>query len=316
MCLLLNRFLRQRLTVVPDLSLLSSVTVLIYILLCLIWGSTWIAIKIGLSTAPPIYSLSFRFGLAIVVLFGIIMYRKLPLPKKISDWWRLGVPGLFMYGASYAFIYFAEQYINSALTSVLFSSFPLFVALLSIWLLKAERLSLIAWGGLVLGMVGIGIISYDSLQTSGDLFRGSLLALSGSFAAAYGVVIHKRSFSAHNIIVSAFIQMIMGWIPLTIYALLFESWAQLQWTSSTILSIAYLAIPGTVITFLGYYWLLARTRAVIVSLIAFIIPLIAILIGVVGFDESLSLKVEIGTILVLASVLMVVKKKPVPVEFS
>lgn len=290
--------------------------VLIYILLCLIWGSTWIAIKIGLSTAPPMYSLSFRFGLAIVVLYGIIIYKQFPLPKRIGEWWHMGIPGLFMYGASYAFLYLAEQYISSALTSVLFSSFPLFVALLSLWLLKTERLSVIAWGGLILGMIGIVIISYDSLQTSGDLFRGSLLALSGSFAAAYGVVIHKRNFSEHNIVVSAFIQMILGWIPLTIYALIFEPWSQLQWTSTTILSITYLAIPGTVITFLGYYWLLARTRAVIVSLIAFIIPLIAIIIGVFGFNESLSLKVVIGSILVLISVLMVTKKKTIPVEFS
>lgn len=281
---------------------------MVFIVLCLIWGSTWMAIKIGLTSAPPLWGASIRFMIAIAILYGIIIIKKYKIPKKIKDLMRIGYPGLFAYGISYALIYLAEQYINSAMTAVLFASFPLFVALISLKLLKDEKVNPIAWGGLVLGFLGIVVISYDSLQTSQFMFLGAMLALASSFSASYSTVLIRLSIKGKNIVVAMAIQMTLGLIPLLLAAIIFEDIHDFQMVAETIWSILYLAILGTVIAFFGYYWLLARAKAVVVSLITFVAPIISILIGVVGFSETLSNGVILGGLMILLSVLMVIKK--------
>jgi drug/metabolite transporter (DMT)-like permease len=162
--------------------------------------------------------------------------------------------------------------------------------------------------GLICGLFGVILISIDSLQTSHDLFLGTLLSLAGTFAAAYGMILHKKRFSRENIFVAATVQVFCGGLILVPAALIFESWSNLIFSLESVVSIVYLAVFGSVIAFLGYYWLLARTRAVTVSLIAFITPLVAIFIGVLFFSESLSLLIILGTILILSGILLVERK--------
>ena len=283
-------------------------TYLVYVLICLIWGSTWIAIKIGLTDAPPFYTSSLRFLLSLVILTTIVAVKKYPYPKGFKNLFSLGAPGFYMYGISYALVYFSETYIDSSLAAVLFGSYPFFVALLSISQLKGEKLSVIGWLGLVVGLAGVILISYDSFQTSKDLFLGTLLLLGGAAAAAYGMVLHKKKFSDRNIVVSVTVQMMFGGALLVLGALLFESASDFSVSPESVGSIIYLAVFGSVVTFLGYYWLLARARAVTVSLIAFITPLVAIFIGVAFFDESLSLRIALGAVLILSGVLLVERR--------
>lgn len=283
-------------------------TALVYFVLCLIWGSTWIAIKIGLSDAPPLWAASLRFLLAVTLIGGYIAARGYRLPTSLRQFLRLGYPGVYMYGASYALVYFSELHINSAMAAVLFGSFPFFVALLSHFRLRAERISALGWGGLLVGFLGVVLISYESLQTSQGLFLGSLLALAGSLASAHGLVIHKKKFAQENIYVSAFVQMSSGGVLLLLSALLFENFSDFRLSEESVGSIVYLAILGTVVAFLGYYWLLRKTRAVIVSMIAFVTPLVAILIGVYLFDEHLSALILVGTAMILSGIVLVVRK--------
>ncbi|MEW6051327.1 MAG: EamA family transporter [Candidatus Zixiibacteriota bacterium] len=283
-------------------------TALVYIVLCVIWGSTWMAIKLGLADAPPLWAASIRFALAVTILTAIVKVKGLAYPKGVRDLFWVGHPGLFMYCASYAMVYFAERHINSAMTAVLFASFPVFVAVLSAYRLKTEQIHGAVWLGLVLSFAGVVLISYDSLQTSGELFLGSVLALGASFASAWGLIQHKKYAATVNIVVAANVQMFMGGILLVLGALLFENWSNFAVTSQSVGSIIYLAVFGTVVAFLGYYWLLTHTKAVTVSLIAFITPLVAILIGVVFGDETLSTLTLVGAAAILAGVAMVVRK--------
>jgi len=284
---------------------------LMYILLCLIWGSTWLAIKIGLSQAPPLLTASLRFLLAMTILIAIAKVNKYSYPRSIRQLLRLGYPGLYMYGVSYALIYLAEQRISSALTAILFGSFPFFVALLSLRRLKHEHLPWYGWLGLTVGFAGVALISYDSKLASGDLFLGSLLAIGGSFAAAWGMVAHKQQFVEVNIVVSTSVQMITGGIMLVLSTLIFERPINLSLSAAAVGSIVYLAVFGTVVTFLGYYWLLRRMTAVRVSSIAFITPMVAVFVGVGFGGEMLTTLTFIGTILILSGIAMIIRRQPV-----
>jgi len=197
-------------------------TILVYILLCLIWGSTWVAIKIGLTDAPPLWSLTFRFFIAITILMAISGLRGYRWPTDRRKLLKLAYPGFWMYGLSYALVYFAELYISSSLMAVLFASFPLFVAVLSNLRLPDEHLSPLGWLGLVVGLGGVVTISYESLSLSGDMFLGTLLGLAGAFCAAYGLIVHRKTFVKENIVVAVSVQMTAGGIPLLIAALLLE----------------------------------------------------------------------------------------------
>jgi len=282
--------------------------IFVYLLLCLIWGSTWIAIKIGLSDAPPLWAASFRFAIAISIMYAIMRIRRLSLPTNLGRVFRLAYPGLFIYGASYMLIYLAEVHIDSALTSILFASFPLFIAVLSLWMLKAEPLSVPGWFGIGLGICGMIVIALDSFRTSDELFVGVSLALAASLAAAYGILLHKKVAVGENMITVAGLQMVFGAIPILLVAIVFEDLASFNLTAKAAGSVAYLAVFGTVIAFLGYYWLLNRIRVVAVSLIGFVTPLIAIFIGVGLFGERLSLETIWGTGLILSGIVLILRK--------
>jgi drug/metabolite transporter (DMT)-like permease len=278
-------------------------------ILCLIWGSTWMAIKIGLTDAPPLTAAALRFILATLILLAIASIKRYSFPRDLKGFVRLGYPGIHMYGLSYAFVYLAEQRINSSLAGVLFGVFPFFVALLMSLRYGTERLSLRAWLGMCGGFSGVILISYGSLQAGGDLFLGTLLAVAGAFAAAYGVVIHKQHFASGNIVVAATVQMVFGGLLLAVAAIILEPWYTFPFSPTTIGPIIYLALFGTVVAFLGYYWLLARARAVTVSLIAFVTPLIAILIGILYGQEQMTGVMAVGTALILSGIVLVVRAK-------
>ncbi len=283
-------------------------SVFVYIILCLIWGSTWLAIKIGLGSAPPLYAASVRFLIAVAILAVIVRMKRLSIPTGFRNLLKLGHPGVYMYGISYACVYFGEMHINSATAAVLFGSFPFFVAILSNLSLKHERIHNLAWIGLVLGFLGVVLISYDQLQASPHLFAGSILTLIGSFASAHGLILHKKNNANANIYVAATVQMTAGGLLLVPAALIFERWSDFAVTTASVGSILYLAVFGTVIAFLGYYWLLTHTRAVIVSMIAFVTPLVAILIGELLAHETLSVFIYIGTTMILGGMLLVGRK--------
>lgn len=283
-------------------------SVLVYIVLCLIWGSTWLAIKIGLSSAPPLHAAALRFAIAVSILAIVTHIKKQKYPNNIRDFLRLGYPGLFMYGASYAGVYFGETFIDSSLAAILFGSFPFFVAILSEIGSRAEAIRAREWTGLIFGFLGVLVISYNSLQISEHLFFGTLLVVVASFCSAYGLVVHKRYFSRESILVSATVQMSFGGLAIVLAALSFEDWSASILSPRSLESILYLAVFGTVVAFLGYYWLLTHSRAVTVSYIAFVTPLVAILIGVLFYSETLTALIMAGAAMILVGILLVVRR--------
>jgi drug/metabolite transporter (DMT)-like permease len=285
-----------------------QMTILVYILLCLIWGSTWLAVKVGLADAPPFLTASARFLIAIGVLWTICRMRGYELPRDRVYQMKLAYPGLYMYGLSYALVYLGMQHVNSAVSAVLFASFPFFVAAFAWLKYRSERLGLPAWGGMTVGFAGVVLISYDSFQTSGDLFLGTALVVAASAASAYGIVIHKQRFSHENVFVASLVQMTVGLAVLLVGALALESLDDFHVTTELVGSILYLGTMGTVVTFSLYYWLLKKARVTVVSLVAFITPLVAILIGVIAAHEILTPLIVTGAVMILSGVFLVVRK--------
>src|SRR5262245_28755731 len=114
---------------------------LVWLVLCLIWGSTWLFIKIGLNDLPPLTFAGIRFVIAILVLFMIIWARRIPLPKNSADWWLLIVTGVLSFSLNYGLIFWGEQHVSSGLAALLQAMIPVFGLVIAHFYLPQERMT-------------------------------------------------------------------------------------------------------------------------------------------------------------------------------
>jgi len=276
----------------------------IYVLLCFIWGSTWLAIKFGLETLTPIYSAGLRFLLASIFIFILMKIRGVRLQMdKISVWLYL-IMGFLSFVVPFGLVYWAEQFIPSGMASVLFAVFPFFVAIFSFLFIKGESLDLFKIFGIVIGFSGIVIIFSDSF--GGDITQYLIgmfsIVLSATMQAA--IIITIKKYGQHlNSLSMNFIPMLIAGISMLVIGLLIEDTSQNSFGLNAVLSIIYLAFFGSVVTFTSYYWLLKKINIVILSLIAFITPIVALILGFLIYNEQLSANDFIGSALVLTGVL-------------
>ena len=270
-----------------------------------VWGSTWLAIKIGLASVPPILGAGLRFVIAGSILFGIVRRRKLSVGFS-PELRRLYVVLIFFsYTIPYGVVYWCQQFIPSGLSSILFGAYPLWVALLSHFLLVNERLDAYKVIGIVLGFVGVIIIfSRDVHWTDSSGFIGMVGILGTTLMQAFALVMIKKHGQPVNPFVMNFVGMSAAGVLLCIAGLAFESASTIIWDSAAIGSILYLSVVGSVIAFVTYHWLLKRVEAVYLSLVSFINIIIAVLLGAVVLNETLAATVFVGAALVLFGILI------------
>ncbi len=284
---------------------LQLTTQLAFVIVCLVWGSTWLAIKIGLSSVPPLLSIVLRFSIAVAVVFPIVRIQKIEIPRT-REAKRLYINLIiFAFTIPFALIYWAEQYISSGLTSILFTTYPFWVAIFSQMMLPGEPLNAFKIVGIVLGFVGTTIIFAGDLNL---LDRSNMLAMFAvtvcPLMQAYSLVVTKKWGQPIHPFVFNLVGMGGSILPLLAASLLFESYSNVEWNGAAIGSILYLGIIGSVVVFAAYYWLLKRIEAVYLSLVSFVTPIISVILGTVFLHESFERTALVGAAFVLAGILV------------
>ncbi len=276
--------------------------------LCLIWGSTWLAIKVGLRDLPPITFAGIRFAIAAILLFGVIAARRLPLPTTAADWRLLAWTGFLTITANYALVFWGEQHLASGLAALLNATIPLFGLPLAHRYVASERLTPKKIAGVLLGLAGVAIVCSAELGGHGSsAFWASLAIIVASLAGAQGSVLVKARGGHIEPAILAGVQMASGCIPLLAGGMLLEgNPAGYQWTAGAIVALAYLAVVGSVVAFLMYYWLIRHTEVTRVLLIPLVTPLIAVLLGVWLLGETVGWGTGLGGSAILAGVGLVV----------
>ena len=278
--------------------------VLGFILICLIWGSTWLFIKIGLDTLTPMFAVGVRFLIASAILLGIMKFKSLTL-KTDTESIRLYLVLTFLsYIFPFSFVYWAEQYVPSGLTSVLFAILPFWVIFFSWILLPKEPIGVYKILGSVLGFTGIAFINWDEFSLDfGEFTMCIFLIILAAVMQGASSVFVKKVGGGHHPLSMNFIPMFLTGIILIPAGLLVEDTSKLGYSQNALISILYLASFGTVVSFGVFYWLLKRINVVILSLSTFIIPIIAVLLGWIFLNETLSSKHIIGSSFVLIGIL-------------
>ena len=276
----------------------------IYILTCMIWGSTWLAIKIGLESIPPIISAGNRFILASILILLVTTIRKIKIQSdKISV--RLYIlMGVFSFVIPYGLIYWAEQFVPSGLTAVLYAVYPFSIALFSFIMIPDEKIGINKIIGIVISFIGLYIIFSESFAGNLDNYITGLIVVIASaiMQSIIAVTIKKYGHHLHPLSMNFYPMLIAG-VILSIYGYIIERNLPINYSSKGILSISYLALFGSLITFTSYYWLLKRVNIIILSLITFITPILALFLGWFIYREELSLHQLTGCILVLVGLL-------------
>jgi len=280
----------------------------VFIGLCLAWGTTWLAIKVSLDSIPPLLGVAIRFTISAACLVTILLARRERWPRGLRTHLELALVGVLSFCLSYSFVYQGERHITSGLTSILFATFPFFIAIVSHFLLPEERLTWWKAAGIAVGFSGVVVLFQGDLRTGSGSMMGVALVIGGAFASALSNVYGKPILQRLGVIPFTTMGMLYGAVADWAGWWVFERGHPVYWTPAGIWSTLYLALVGTVATFLGYFWLLKRTDATRLSVFTFITPVVAMASGWLCLDEALSPWLFSGAGLILAGVLLTLRR--------
>ncbi|HMH44141.1 MAG TPA: EamA family transporter [Pyrinomonadaceae bacterium] len=280
----------------------------VWLILCGIWGSTWLFIKLGLADLPPLTFAGIRFLLASLILSALVLARGVRWPRSRRDWSLIAIVGLLQFTLNYGLVFWGEQYIPSGLAAVLQSTFPAFGLVIAHLYLPYERLTGAKVVGVLFGVVGIVIIFSDQLTIAGRLaLWGSVALVASAFFGSYSNVLVKAYGAQLDPQVLAAGQMIFGFPPLLIIGIVTEGNPfRFHWTMMAVISLAYLVVVGSVIAFALYYWLVRHMEVTKTMLIALVTPVVAVVIGMSVLHEKLNWRLFVGAACIISGIGLIV----------
>ncbi len=273
--------------------------------LCFVWGSTWLAIKVGLGSLPPLTFAGIRFIIAWVLLLAFALARKTEFPRDKGSWRVMLFLGLTQISFPYALTFWGEQYMTAGLTSLLFATLPFFVVVFAHFMIHGERVT--AWKliGMLVSFIGVTIIFSRELMLTTSSFWGGVAVIAASGSAACANVVGKKYSHSINPTVNVVVQMAVGAILLTAAGLALERGVPLRFDQTSVFAVLYLAVAGSAFGFVALYWLFTRMEVTRISLFTFITPIVAVLLGWLMLGERVDLSVAVGGSLILMGVVLV-----------
>jgi len=284
---------------------------IVWLLLCGIWGSTWLFIKLGLNDLPPITFAGIRFLVASLILLGLMTLRGVSLPNTRRDWLLLLQTGVLSFSLNYGLIFWGEQYVSSGLAALLQATIPVFGLVIAHLYLPGEPLTSRRLLGAFLGMAGVATIFSNQLSlASPRALAGSSALVLSAICVAYANVLVKAHGSRLNPMTLAAGQMLIGFVPLLLLGVPLEgNPLYYHWTPMAVLSLAYLAIVGSVIAFILYYWLVQHMDVTKTMLIALVTPVFAVILGMLVLDEQLNWRTVAGGTMIMSGIALAVLKR-------
>jgi drug/metabolite transporter (DMT)-like permease len=281
-----------------------------YAVLCVVWSSTWLAIKVGLRDLPPISFVAIRFAIAVAALVAVSIGRVRLLPMRRSDYTLLAFTGLLMFGVNYPLLFWGEEHVSSGLAAVLQATIPIFGMVFAHVMLPNESLRVQKLAGALLALGGVAIICARLLDFSGLMaFWGGLGIVLGAAGAAFSnVILKRRALELAPAMIAAW-QMIFGVLPLIAIGLAAEgNPLRFHWSAIAWFCLLYLAVIGSALTFVLLYWLLPRMSVTNLQTISLITPPGAVAFGWFLGGETFSLWSLLGACFVLAGVWMIFRR--------
>lgn len=276
-----------------------------YIALCLIWGSTWLAIRVVVRDVPPLEAVAVRFLAAGVLLLGMAWLQQRRWPADGGEWNAILILTVTIMALPYALLFWAEQYVTSSMSAVLFSASPLAVSLITPAMMhrKVPRRAVYA---MVMAFGGILVLFYENPSTNRMVIIGGTAVLVSMLLTSWSVVYAKQRLRDVDSVVATGLQSLLGSVVLLWGTWSLEAHQHARWTTRAVVAMAFLTIFGSAAAFVIYYWLLKKLQPYQLSTISLIIPLVAILLGLLD-GERIPLLMLLAVLVVLGSVWSVLR---------
>lgn len=287
--------------------------ILAYAIIYFVWGSTFFAIRVGVLQMPPFLMAAIRFLAAGLLLVGWMFARGERLPSA-RQWAAVLVPAFLIFAVDYGLLFWAEQRVPSGVTAVMMATIPAFTALCEIVFLRIRKLTLRLSLALLVGLGGVAVLVSHSWNFGGNSVDGlgavALLvsALSWSVAAVFLRILPLPSSK----FMSSGAQMLAGGLMLMLIACAAGDFGNFHPAAVPIgvwLALLYLIVPGSIIAFTAYVWLMHHDSPTRVATYAYVNPVVAVLVGYFLGGEALGARTLLGTLFVLVSVVMITAGK-------
>lgn len=292
---------------------LSTRVTIAFGMVYVLWGSTYLAIRVLVSHVSPLVMGSARFLAAgtIMLLICGCLGRKIMISGR--DLAVLALIGILLLSGGNVTVGWAEQYLPSGLSALIVAVVPIWVAIIEAWLLRVERLSKTGIAGLALGTSGIILLLWPNLTAGSPLGRQQLIAAAGlvfaSLSWSAGSVISRHVTVAADPFTATGWQMLMAGIFNTVLALAAGSYASAHWTHSAIGALAYLVTGGSLLGFTAYIWLLDNVPTAKVATYAYVNPVVAVFLGWLLLGERIDVYMLLGTVVIVGGVALVTVAK-------
>jgi drug/metabolite transporter (DMT)-like permease len=287
-----------------------------YALLCLVWGSTWLFIKVGYGGLGPFNVAAIRFFIAGAVFVPLVRLAGARWPHGPRDWLVVMWVGLVLFALDYGLIYWGEQFLDSGLTAILFATLPLITIVLAHLYIPGDRMTMRTLAGTLLAFLGVAALFGDRVRLDPSN-TGPMLAIVASAvaAAAAGVVSKRHGQHLHPAALNA-PAMLVGALALTLMSFVAGDGFALPRDAATWWAVGYLALAGSVLTFLVYFTLLKTWSVTSLSFISVFTPVVALCLGFAVLDERPTALTAVGALLVLTGVGLAVTRAAGPSRAS
>jgi drug/metabolite transporter (DMT)-like permease len=282
--------------------------------LAIVWGTTWLAVRVVVTEAPPFLSAGVRFVLAALLLGAVVKWRGLPLgwsryaPAERRLMLQLSV---WMIVIPYAFVFWAEQFITAGLAGVLFSTHSVFVVLFESLRQRRNVLTGKVLAGVLLAFGGVVVIFWPRLGIPEE-WLGALAMLGAAASSSLATITAKYKAKRLDPMVMVTWQMGIGAVPLLLLGLWFESGSTTTGSLKAWLSLGYLIVFGSCVAFVLYYWLLKKLTTVQISTMAYVTPIVAVTSGWLLLGETMGWFTLAGAAMALTGVYLLHSKEPEP----
>jgi drug/metabolite transporter (DMT)-like permease len=279
----------------------------------LVWGSTYFAIRVGVLEMPPLLMAAIRFLVAGLLLYGWTVWRGERTPSA-RQWASISLLAFLIFAVDYGLVFWAEQRVPSGVTAIMMATISAFMALAEIVFLRTQRLTWRLSVALLIGLGGVAVLVSRSLDLGGAPIDtlGAVALLVGAVAWAVAAVFARTQPLPDSKFLSSGAQMLVGGVMLAIASFTlgeFKDFHPLAVSAGAWFSLLYLIVPGSIIAFTAYVWLLHRESPTRVGTYAYVNPVVAVLVGYFLGGEALGARTILGALFVLVSVVMITMSK-------
>jgi drug/metabolite transporter (DMT)-like permease len=285
-----------------------------------VWGSTFLAIRVGVREVPPFLLAGIRFLVAGLVLYGWMIARG-ECPPKAREWASVSVIAIMIFVLDYGLLFWAEQRVPSGIAAVMMATIPVFMALSEVIFLRTQRLTARLAVALAIGLGGVAVLTSHSLDLGGEPIdaRGAVALVVASVSWSIASALMRKLPLPPSKVMTSGAEMLAGGMFLIVTAGAlgeFRGFHPSSVSREAWFSLAYLIVPGSIIAYTAYVWLIARESPTKVGTYAYVNPVVAVLIGYFWGGEGLGVRTILGTVFVLISVVVITTmgaRKPAPI---